>query len=163
MLSTMKSEFKELDSRVNKSKNKELSHVRKQKKGSSSVPSGSAPSLGNTKCLNCKLLTMKIKILEAKLDIESHPEDHTCQSAAILYEVLNEIENLHVEYYLIGYIVYMVKMYASGGSMNGSNSFNGELEVESVRRTHCNHTAEDDLEVSLPMIPALIGFLLISS
>nr|GEY38475.1 F-box domain, leucine-rich repeat domain, L domain-like protein [Tanacetum cinerariifolium] len=64
---------------------------------SSSRPSEAALSLGNTKCSNCKLLTMKIKILEARLAMERHPEDHTCQSAAIVQELLNEMENLHVE------------------------------------------------------------------
>ncbi|GKA01794.1 hypothetical protein Tco_0674459 [Tanacetum coccineum] len=60
-------------------------------------PSEVALSLGNTECSNCKLLTMKINILEARLAMERHPEDHACQSAAILHELLNEMENLCVE------------------------------------------------------------------
>ncbi|GKA69084.1 putative reverse transcriptase domain-containing protein, partial [Tanacetum coccineum] len=43
---------------------------------SSSRPSGPALSPGNAECSNCKLLTMKIKILEARLAIERHPGDH---------------------------------------------------------------------------------------
>ncbi|GKD22853.1 hypothetical protein Tco_1224556 [Tanacetum coccineum] len=53
---------------------------------SSSRPSGPALSPGNAECSNCKLLTMKIKILEARLAIERHLGDHVCQSAAILHE-----------------------------------------------------------------------------
>ncbi|GJS33738.1 hypothetical protein Tco_0532120 [Tanacetum coccineum] len=64
---------------------------------SSSGPSRAALILGNTECSNCKLLIMKIKILEARLAMKRHPDDHTCQSAAIFHELLNEMENLRVE------------------------------------------------------------------
>ncbi|GJS47618.1 hypothetical protein Tco_0597739 [Tanacetum coccineum] len=64
---------------------------------SSSGSSRAALSPGNTECSNCKLLTMKIKILEARLAIEKNPNDHPCESAAILHELLNEMENLRVE------------------------------------------------------------------
>nr|GEZ17924.1 hypothetical protein [Tanacetum cinerariifolium] len=64
---------------------------------SSSGLSGAALSLGNAECKNCKLLTMKIKIVEARLAMERHPDDHACQSATILHELLNEMENLRVE------------------------------------------------------------------
>ncbi|GJS27927.1 hypothetical protein Tco_0488547 [Tanacetum coccineum] len=64
---------------------------------SSSGLSGAALSPGNAECSNCKLLTMKIKILEARLAMERHLDDHACQSAAIIYELLNEMENLRVE------------------------------------------------------------------
>ncbi|GJU16465.1 hypothetical protein Tco_1144431 [Tanacetum coccineum] len=50
-----------------------------------------------TECLNCKVKDLKIKMLEARLEMERNPEDHTCQSAAILHELLNEMENLRVE------------------------------------------------------------------
>nr|GEU92114.1 hypothetical protein [Tanacetum cinerariifolium] len=43
---------------------------------SSSGPFGAALSLGNAECSNCKLLTMKIKIQEAILATERHPDDH---------------------------------------------------------------------------------------
>ncbi|GKA32620.1 ALP1-like protein [Tanacetum coccineum] len=56
-----------------------------------------AMCLGNPKCSNCKLLAMKIKIPETRLDIERHPKDHACQSATILHELLNEMENLRME------------------------------------------------------------------
>ncbi|GKD25590.1 retrotransposon protein, putative, ty3-gypsy subclass [Tanacetum coccineum] len=64
---------------------------------SSSGSSRAALSPGNTECSNCKLLTMKIKILEARLAMEKNPDNHLCESAAILHELLNEMENLHVE------------------------------------------------------------------
>ncbi|GJW85312.1 hypothetical protein Tco_0158457 [Tanacetum coccineum] len=64
---------------------------------SSSGPSRATLSLGNAECSNCKLLTMRIKILEARLAMKRHPgnnasDDHACQSAAILHELLNEME-----------------------------------------------------------------------
>ncbi|GJW53996.1 hypothetical protein Tco_0098081 [Tanacetum coccineum] len=64
---------------------------------SSSGSSRAALSPGNTECSNCKLLTMKIKILEARLAMEKNHDDHPCESAAILHELLNEMENLRVE------------------------------------------------------------------
>nr|GFC16733.1 hypothetical protein [Tanacetum cinerariifolium] len=54
--------------------------------------SRAALSPRNTECLNRKLLTMKIKILEARLAMEKNPNDHPCDSAAILYELLNEMK-----------------------------------------------------------------------
>ncbi|GJY31851.1 hypothetical protein Tco_0415346 [Tanacetum coccineum] len=45
------------------------------------------------------MLETRIKILEARLDMERHPEDHTCQSGAILYELLNDMENLCLDEY----------------------------------------------------------------
>ncbi|GJS75926.1 zinc finger, CCHC-type containing protein [Tanacetum coccineum] len=57
-----------------------------------------------TKCSNFKvkdlkinMLETRIKILEARLKLERHPEDHTCQSRAILYELLDDMENLCLE------------------------------------------------------------------
>ncbi|GJS26575.1 Toll/interleukin-1 receptor domain-containing protein [Tanacetum coccineum] len=64
---------------------------------SSSGSSRAALSPGNTECSNRKLLTMKIKILEARLAMEKNPDDHPCESAAILHELLNEMENFRVE------------------------------------------------------------------
>nr|GEU69628.1 hypothetical protein [Tanacetum cinerariifolium] len=64
---------------------------------SSSRLSGAGLSYGNAECSNCKLLTMMIKILEAGLAMKKHPDDHACQSAAILHELLNKMENLRVE------------------------------------------------------------------
>ncbi|GJU31110.1 RNA-directed DNA polymerase, eukaryota, reverse transcriptase zinc-binding domain protein [Tanacetum coccineum] len=65
---------------------------------SSSGSSRTALSPGNTECSNCKLLSMKIKILKARLAMEKNPDDHPCESAAILHELLNEMENLRMEY-----------------------------------------------------------------
>ncbi|GJW09130.1 integrase, catalytic region, zinc finger, CCHC-type containing protein [Tanacetum coccineum] len=39
----------------------------------------------------------RIKILEARLAMEKNPDDHPCESAAILHELLNEMENLRYE------------------------------------------------------------------
>nr|GEW45575.1 hypothetical protein [Tanacetum cinerariifolium] len=64
---------------------------------SSSRFSGAALSLGNAECSNYKLLIMKIKILEARLAMERHLDDHVCQSATILHERLNEMKNLRAE------------------------------------------------------------------
>nr|GEX64846.1 hypothetical protein [Tanacetum cinerariifolium] len=54
-----------------------------------------------TKNSNCKfndlkinMLEIRINILEARLELERHPEDHTFHSGAILYELLDDIKNL---------------------------------------------------------------------
>ncbi|GJV28635.1 hypothetical protein Tco_1385083 [Tanacetum coccineum] len=56
----------------------------------SSFSGSSRAAPGNAECSNCKLFTMKIKILEARLAMEKNPDDHPCESAAILHELLNE-------------------------------------------------------------------------
>ncbi|GJV37479.1 hypothetical protein Tco_0787284 [Tanacetum coccineum] len=43
---------------------------------SSHGPSRYASSLGNEECSNCKLLALKTKILDARLDMERHPDNH---------------------------------------------------------------------------------------
>ncbi|GKD36031.1 hypothetical protein Tco_1251540, partial [Tanacetum coccineum] len=51
----------------------------------------------NAECSNCKYLRRKISVLKAKIDMHMHPEQHTVNSAALLYEVLNEMEKLDLE------------------------------------------------------------------
>ncbi|GJX48956.1 uncharacterized protein Tco_0275801 [Tanacetum coccineum] len=41
---------------------------------------------------------LNVARLEARLAMEKNPDDHPCESAAILHELLNEMENLRVEY-----------------------------------------------------------------
>ena len=58
--------------------------------------SGSAESLGKGShegdCLNCKLLTVQVKLLKAKVDVLMHPENHpTSQSTAMLNELFDEL------------------------------------------------------------------------
>ncbi|GJX58466.1 hypothetical protein Tco_0289856, partial [Tanacetum coccineum] len=48
------------------------------------------------------MLEKRIKILEARLKLKRHPEDHTCQSGAILYELLDDMENLCLVWKLEG-------------------------------------------------------------
>jgi hypothetical protein len=38
----------------------------------------------------------RIKMLEASLELERNPEDHACQSGAILHGLLDDMNNLHV-------------------------------------------------------------------
>ncbi|GKB02860.1 hypothetical protein Tco_0830949 [Tanacetum coccineum] len=51
------------------------------------------------------MLETRIKILEARLELERHPEDHACQSGAILYELLDDMEN----HFGNGFVVFVVK------------------------------------------------------
>ncbi|GJW80473.1 hypothetical protein Tco_0144448 [Tanacetum coccineum] len=65
--------------------------------GPSTPPNYSPGSLRNAECSNCKHLRGKISVLKATLDMHMHPEQHTVNSAALLYEVLNEMEKLDLE------------------------------------------------------------------
>ncbi|GJV02179.1 hypothetical protein Tco_1335748 [Tanacetum coccineum] len=44
------------------------------------------------------MLETRIKILEARLELERHLEDRACQSGSILYELLDGTENLRMDY-----------------------------------------------------------------
>ncbi|GJS48184.1 putative ribonuclease H-like domain-containing protein [Tanacetum coccineum] len=64
----------------------------------------SSPGYGPTECSNCKVKDLRIKMLEARLkmletrlEMERHPEDHACESSAMLHELLNDMENLRME------------------------------------------------------------------
>ncbi|GJU65687.1 hypothetical protein Tco_1247522 [Tanacetum coccineum] len=49
------------------------------------------------KDLRIKMLEARLKMLETRLEMERHPEDHACQSASMLHELLNDMENLRME------------------------------------------------------------------
>nr|GEW79164.1 hypothetical protein [Tanacetum cinerariifolium] len=51
----------------------------------------------NAECSNCKYLRGKISVLKATMNMHMHPEQHTVNSAALLHEVLNEMEKLELE------------------------------------------------------------------
>nr|GEZ96604.1 hypothetical protein [Tanacetum cinerariifolium] len=65
--------------------------------GPSTPPNYSSGSSKNAECLNCKHLHGKISVLKATMNMHMHPEQHTVNSAALLHEVLNEMEKLDVE------------------------------------------------------------------
>ncbi|GJY75729.1 hypothetical protein Tco_0480845, partial [Tanacetum coccineum] len=71
--------------------------------GSSSTPiysPGSSSTLiysRNAECSNCKHLIDKITVLEATVDMYMHPEQHTVNSAALFYEVYNNMGKLDLE------------------------------------------------------------------
>ncbi|GJW53114.1 hypothetical protein Tco_0097199, partial [Tanacetum coccineum] len=60
---------------------------------SSSGHVGFAPNLGMSKCSSCKILALKIKILEAKIDIERHLKDHTCIDIAKILRKRSKSDN----------------------------------------------------------------------
>ncbi|GJV59567.1 hypothetical protein Tco_1465667, partial [Tanacetum coccineum] len=60
---------------------------------SSSGHVGFAPNLGMSKCSSCKILALKIKILEAKIDIERHLKDHTCTDIAKILRKRSKSDN----------------------------------------------------------------------
>ncbi|GJR04189.1 hypothetical protein Tco_0527173 [Tanacetum coccineum] len=60
-------------------------------------PNYSPGSSRNAECSNCKHLRGKISVLKATMDMHMHPEQHTVNSAALLHEVLNEMEKLDLE------------------------------------------------------------------
>ncbi|GKD19389.1 hypothetical protein Tco_1208547, partial [Tanacetum coccineum] len=63
----------------------------------STPPNYSPGSSRNAEWSNCKHLHRKISVLKATLDMHMHPEQHTVNSAALLHEVLNEMEKLDLE------------------------------------------------------------------
>ncbi|GJV07152.1 hypothetical protein Tco_1344808 [Tanacetum coccineum] len=65
--------------------------------GPSLPPNYSPGSLRSAECSNCKQLRRKISVPKATMDMHMHPEQHTVNSAALLHEVLNEMEKLDLE------------------------------------------------------------------
>nr|GEY55719.1 hypothetical protein [Tanacetum cinerariifolium] len=65
--------------------------------GPSTPPNYSPVSSRNGECSNCKHLRGKIRVLKATMDMHMHPEQHTVNSAALLHEVLNEMQKLDLE------------------------------------------------------------------
>nr|GEZ60986.1 hypothetical protein [Tanacetum cinerariifolium] len=65
--------------------------------GPSTPPNYSSGSSRNAECSNCMDLRRKISVLKATMNMHMHPEQHTVNSAALLHEVLNEMEKLDLE------------------------------------------------------------------
>nr|GEW10120.1 hypothetical protein [Tanacetum cinerariifolium] len=65
--------------------------------GLSTPPNYSSRSSRNAECSNCKHLSGKISVLKATMNMHMHLEQHTVNSAALLHEVLNEMEKLDLE------------------------------------------------------------------
>nr|GEV87127.1 hypothetical protein [Tanacetum cinerariifolium] len=63
----------------------------------STPPNYSSGSSRNAECSNCKHLRGKISVLKATMNMHMHPEQHTVNLAALLHEVLNEMEKLDLE------------------------------------------------------------------
>ncbi|GJR40460.1 hypothetical protein Tco_1216144 [Tanacetum coccineum] len=67
------------------------------------MSSPGAPSAGpstpsrNAECSNYKQLRGRISVLKATMEMHMHPEQHTLNSAALLHEILNEMEKLDLE------------------------------------------------------------------
>ncbi|GJQ90718.1 hypothetical protein Tco_0001857 [Tanacetum coccineum] len=76
--------------------------------GPSTAPNYSPRSSRNAECSNCKHLRGKISVLKATLDMHMHPEQHTDNLAALLYEVLNEMEKLDLEYFIMCNVIRMI-------------------------------------------------------
>nr|GEU50254.1 hypothetical protein [Tanacetum cinerariifolium] len=65
--------------------------------GPSTPPNYSSRSSRNAECSNCKHLRGKISVLKATMNMHMHQEQHTVNSAALLHEVLSEMEKLDLE------------------------------------------------------------------
>nr|GEZ19922.1 hypothetical protein [Tanacetum cinerariifolium] len=65
--------------------------------GPSTPPNYSSRSSRNAECSNYKHLRGKISVLKATMNMHMHPEQHIVNSAALLHEVLNEMEKLYLE------------------------------------------------------------------
>nr|GEY80683.1 hypothetical protein [Tanacetum cinerariifolium] len=78
--------------------------------GPSTPPNYSSRSSKNAECSNCKHLRGKISVLKATMNMHMHPEQHTVSSATLLHEVLNEMEKLDLEYFVICNVQYVQRM-----------------------------------------------------
>ncbi|GJU75704.1 hypothetical protein Tco_1272774 [Tanacetum coccineum] len=65
--------------------------------GPSTPPSYSTGPSRNAECANCKLLIGKLQVLEATLEMNIHPEKHTIDSTALLYELYNDMRKFSFE------------------------------------------------------------------
>nr|GEV38397.1 hypothetical protein [Tanacetum cinerariifolium] len=65
--------------------------------GLSTPPNYSSRSSRNAKCSNYKHLRGKISVLKATMNIHMHLKQHPVNSAALLHEVLNEMEKIDLE------------------------------------------------------------------
>nr|GEZ46540.1 protein CLT2, chloroplastic [Tanacetum cinerariifolium] len=65
--------------------------------GPSTPTNYSLGSSRNAECSNYKHLRGRISVLKEKMDMHLHPEQHIVNSAALLHEVLNEIEKQDLE------------------------------------------------------------------
>ncbi|GJV27524.1 hypothetical protein Tco_1383972 [Tanacetum coccineum] len=63
----------------------------------SSGPQPQIYSPGSSRNAECKQLRGRISVLKATMEMHMHPEQHTLNSAALLHEVLNEMEKLDLE------------------------------------------------------------------
>ncbi|GJT58013.1 hypothetical protein Tco_0993067 [Tanacetum coccineum] len=63
----------------------------------STPPSYSPKPSRNAECSNCKLLTGKIKVFEATLEMYMHSENHTLDSTALLHELYNDMRKFGLE------------------------------------------------------------------
>nr|GEX93717.1 beta-lactamase domain-containing protein 2-like [Tanacetum cinerariifolium] len=65
------------------------------------VSTSPIPYTMEDECSNCKHLRRKISVLKATMNMHMHPEQHTVNSAALLHEVLNKMEKLDLEEFVI--------------------------------------------------------------
>ncbi|GJS30697.1 hypothetical protein Tco_0491317 [Tanacetum coccineum] len=65
--------------------------------GASTSQSYSLETSRNAECSNCKHLLDKITVLEARVDMYMHPEQHTVNSAVLFHEVYNNMGKLDLE------------------------------------------------------------------
>ncbi|GKB12490.1 hypothetical protein Tco_0846413, partial [Tanacetum coccineum] len=65
--------------------------------GPSTPPSYSPGPSRNAECANCKLLIGKLQVLEATLEMYTHPEKHTIDSTALLHELYNDMGKFSLE------------------------------------------------------------------
>ncbi|GJX62212.1 hypothetical protein Tco_0295112 [Tanacetum coccineum] len=77
--------------------NSELLNGELPNSGPSPPPNYSPGSSRNAECSNCKHLRGKINVLKATMDMHMHPVQHIVNSAALLHEVINEMEKLDLE------------------------------------------------------------------
>ncbi|GJX95153.1 hypothetical protein Tco_0349739 [Tanacetum coccineum] len=91
--------------------------------GPSTPTNYSLRSLRNRECSNCKHLRLKIRVLKATMEMHMHPEQHTFNSAALIHEVLNEMEKLDLEYLVCHFQLSVVMNFDGGDEQRQHKGF----------------------------------------
>nr|GEU52715.1 RNA-directed DNA polymerase, eukaryota, reverse transcriptase zinc-binding domain protein [Tanacetum cinerariifolium] len=110
--------------------------------GLSTPTNYSVGSSRNAECSNSKHLRGKISVLKETMDMHMHPEQHTVNSAALLHEVLNEMEKLDLELFLMCNVIRMI-----WEDFLQKSTWITEIDLDSIRCPVCDNDLETEKHI----------------